>query len=164
MVVLQCTSTGLVAVSLVGTNSPHCTSENMSKKKNRQAPQNVVSSNFQDEFYVAPPREVANRIQYPVPVPHPINMDEIAVMADDQLYSLQQQLESDRQKVLDYRLDPYFWEVELAYLRRELNIRRVRRDAHEAYLQKNAALFMEEEYFLPEYEEYNDGKRQSAPN
>lgn len=137
------------------------TSENMSKKKNRQV-QNVAHNNFQDD-YVAPSAETASRVQYPFAVPHPINMDEIAVMADDQLYSLQQQFENERQKILDARLDPYFWEIELAYLRRELHIRRLRRDAHEVYLQKNASL-LEEEYFLPEYEDYNDGKRQVASN
>ena len=141
---------------------PTARERELSKKKNRQS-QNVVNNNFQEEYHTSP-RESAVRGQYPVNPPRPTNMDELAVCADDQLYSMSQQFESERQKVLEARLDPYFWEVELAYLRRELGFRRQRREAHEAYVQKNAALFQEEEFFLPEYEDFNDGKRQAATN
>lgn len=72
-------------------------------------------------------------------------MDEIAVFSDEELFSRVSSLENDRNKVVDSRFDPMLWEVEIAYLRREMGIRRQRREAHEVFLRENAHLLVEED-------------------
>lgn len=89
------------------------------------------------------------RPEFPVPVPEVINMDDLAVMLDDELYARLTALDADRNKVLDARLDASMWETETAYVRRELQLRRSRRDAHDTYLREQARLFAEEERDLP---------------
>ncbi len=111
----------------------------MSKKKKQ-------GFNQQGDYY-------HSQAQLPVPLPEVVNMDDTAVISDEDLFARMNQLESDRSKVIDHNFDPYLWEVELAYLRREVQIRRQRREAHEAYLSENAAFFVEAEFFA----ELNDG-------
>lgn len=101
----------------------------MSKKKKQ-------GFNQQNDYYAQPP----------VPTPDVVNMDETAVVSDEDLFARMNQLETDRSRMIDHNFDPYLWEVELAYLRREAQIRRQRREAHEAYLYENAAVFNEEEF------------------
>jgi hypothetical protein len=86
--------------------------------------------------------------QCPVAVPEVVNMDETALVPDEELFSRLNQLESDRLKVIDGNFDPYLWEIEIAYLRRESQIRRQRREAHEAYLYENAAFLTEEDNYV----------------
>jgi hypothetical protein len=80
---------------------------------------------------------------YPFPLPQRLNMDVIAIMSDEEVYSRAASLEGERNKIVDYRLDPFNWEVEIAYLRREMGIRKVRRDLHEKFMKENAALLAE---------------------
>ena len=68
--------------------------------------------------------------QYPVQLPEQLIIDDIAMMSDEELTSQVRTLEKDREVVLDARLDPRPWEEEVAYIRREQQIRRYRRDAH----------------------------------
>jgi len=92
----------------------------------------------------------------PVPVPEVVNMDVTAVISDEELFARMNQLETDRSKVIDHNFDPYLWEVELAYLRREAQIRRQRREAHEVYLSENAAFLAEASFFVELGEENYD--------
>jgi len=62
--------------------------------------------------------------------PTVINMDDIAVMLDDELYQRFNMLNSSLAKAHD----KYVWEIELAYVQREIGIRRDRRSAHEKYV------------------------------
>ena len=86
--------------------------------------------------------------QCPVAVPDAVNMDETALISDEELFSRLTQLESDRLKAIDSNFDPYLREIEIAYLRRESQIRRLRREAHEAYLYENAAFLAEEDIYV----------------
>ena len=83
--------------------------------------------------------------QCPVPVPSAVNIDDIAVYSDEELFSRLASMENDRLKVVESRFDPTSWEIEIAYLRREMGIRRQRREAHEIYIRENAHLLQEEE-------------------
>ncbi len=83
--------------------------------------------------------------QCPVPVPNVVNMDEIAIYSDEELFARMTSLENDRNKVIEARFDPMLWEIEIAYLRREAGIRRQRREAHEIFLRDNAHLLPEED-------------------
>ena len=85
--------------------------------------------------------------KYPVDFPEKTSMDVIARYLDDELYSHITKFETDRTKVMDARLDPSPWEIELAYLRRETNIRRARRDLHEIFLRDNSQVATEEFIF-----------------
>ncbi len=79
-------------------------------------------------------------MECPVPVPNVINMDDIAILSDEELMSRMTNLENDRVKVIDSRFDPMLWEIEIAYYRREVGIRRQRRELHEIFLRENAHL------------------------
>ena len=116
----------------------------MSKKKRNNTNQ-VQQNNFDSYEYEYVPVTQHSQPNYPVPVPEVVNMDVTALLLDDELYSKLNLLESDRLKVLDARLDPLLWEVEIAYLRREIGIRKLRREAHEKYLQEVIAMYPEEE-------------------
>jgi hypothetical protein len=69
-----------------------------------------------------------------ISLPQVINMDEIAVMTDDVLLEKLRELETDRDRVLEEKYDPQPWEIEAAYVRRELQLRRTRHNLHEDYL------------------------------
>jgi ElaB/YqjD/DUF883 family membrane-anchored ribosome-binding protein len=72
----------------------------------------------------------------PVPIPDVFHMDLIGTMTDDELLERLRMLEADRERVLDARFDPAAWEIEAAYVRRELQLRRTRHNLHEEYLQQ----------------------------
>lgn len=113
----------------------------MSKNKKRSSSQNV--NNVVYEAYGQ---------AYPVPVPEVLNTDELAVMADDEIFGRLSHLEADRISVIDARFDPTPWEIEIAWMRRELHVRRARRELHEQYLQTAPR---HEEFEFVEYEDYS---------
>lgn len=76
-------------------------------------------------------------------------MDHLGGMLDEALAARAHMLESERSRLVDGDDNPYFWEVELAYIRREQQLRRVRREAHEAYTRQIELEFAEEERCLP---------------
>ena len=86
--------------------------------------------------------------QCPIPVPNVVNMDEIAIFSDEELFARASSLENDRTKVVESKFDPMLWEIEIAYLRREMGIRRQRREAHEVFIRENAHLLIEEDVNL----------------
>lgn len=63
--------------------------------------------------------------------PPVFHMDDIAVMSDDEVWSHLRAMENGRRT----NRDPHPFEVEAAYLQRELGIRKVQNDAHAAWLQ-----------------------------
>lgn len=85
----------------------------------------------QSRHYESIPKK---RRESPVAAPDVQNMDELATMTDDVLVERLRSLETDREKVLDAKCDSRQWEVELSYIRRELQLRRTRHFLHEAYL------------------------------
>lgn len=93
-----------------------------------------------------------NQPAYPVPVPEPMNMDEIAALTDEDLNAKSQVLYADRNRVSDRGMDTKLWDVELAYVHREFQLRRSRRDAHERFVREQARQFAEEEARLPSAE------------
>ena len=115
----------------------------MSKKTKKQV--NNAEIQVDEHFYQQPRFVGFDNIRYPVDVPQVINMDEIARYLDDDLYQKITHLENDRNKVVDARMDPSLWEIEIAYLRREAGIRKSRRELHEIFLKENAGLISEED-------------------
>ena len=84
-------------------------------------------------------------------------MDELAIALDDELFSRLNNLENDRLKVIEARFDPTPWEIEIAYLRREVQLRKVRRELHEQYLAEHATLFPDQDFV-----EFDDSKYNNA--
>lgn len=69
----------------------------------------------------------------PAAVPDVVNMDDLAVMTDDVLLDRLRSLEASKER-MESRADAKPWEVEVAYVRRELNQRRQRHQLHDDYL------------------------------
>lgn len=87
--------------------------------------------------------------RYPTQQPEVINIDDLAVLTDEELNGLCYKLDSERQKVIDAYLDPRPWEEELAYIKREMQVRRARREAHDRYVRQLEREFAESEANLP---------------
>lgn len=80
--------------------------------------------------------DVPQKKKASVPLPEVVNMDDIATMTDDVLIENLRSLETAREKAIEERIDTVPWEIEACYVRRELQLRRVRHSAHENYLQQ----------------------------
>lgn len=87
--------------------------------------------------------------RYPVAVPDIVNSDALGAINDEELINRLRGLEEDRQKVLDAHLDSRAWEEEVAYIRRELQIRRSRREAHDLYVRQLEREYADSERNLP---------------
>lgn len=78
-----------------------------------------------------------------------MSIDVMAALPDEELINRLRSLEEDRQKVLDVHLVARPWEEEVAYIRRELQIRCARREAHDRYVSQLEKEFVESEANLP---------------
>lgn len=88
--------------------------------------------------------------KYPVAVPEVMNYDDIGYLSDETIFDRLSRLENDRAQVLSAGLDPYSWEVEIAYLRREQQIRSARLERHSHYVK---LLPREEEYYYAGFDQ-----------
>jgi hypothetical protein len=68
-----------------------------------------------------------------IDLPAVVNMDELAVMTDEELSRRAYLLEQDRSRLGE---DAVPWEVEIAYVRREQDLRVVRQGLQEAYVRR----------------------------
>jgi hypothetical protein len=84
----------------------------------------------------------SNNNHYEMDLPEVINMDDLSYAADSDLHRRNDYLVEDRIKAIQSSYDPGPWEVELAYVHRELDIRRKRLVAHEKFMRSNPELFM----------------------
>lgn len=62
------------------------------------------------------------------------NLDDIAIMSDEDLANGFHILIEDRNKVANARQDTRSWDEEICYFRREMHIRRERREFHENWI------------------------------
>lgn len=76
-----------------------------------------------------------------IEAPYVVDMDALAYASDDDLRERFGYLNSTRDQALRMGVDPYLWEVELAYVQRENGIRESRRLAHEKYVRLNPQEF-----------------------
>lgn len=74
-----------------------------------------------------------------VDLPDLANMDDLAVLSDEELAGRAARLETDRRRAASRGTDLRPWEEEVAYVRREQAIRKDRYDAHVAFLQGSMA-------------------------
>lgn len=83
------------------------------------------------------------------PLPDVISIDELGVMLDEDLLARGRALEEARAKAFEERVDSRPWEEEIAYVRREQQIRRARRETHSEYVRKAEDEFARVEATLP---------------
>lgn len=62
-------------------------------------------------------------------------MDDIGYMADEAIHDRANRLENERNRLSSMGKDPYLWEVEIAYLRREQQLRQTRAEKHIEFMQ-----------------------------
>jgi hypothetical protein len=84
--------------------------------------------------------------KYPLPFPEVNNMDDVGYYPDDLLADKISRLESERARLVDMKYDPHSWEVELAYLHREKQIRDTRSQRHESYMRDLMLKGTDEDY------------------
>ena len=63
-------------------------------------------------------------------------MDDIGYMPDEAIYDRTNKLEIERNKLISMNRNPYLWEVEIAYLRREQQLRQTRAELHADFVKK----------------------------
>lgn len=76
-------------------------------------------------------------------------MDELGVMLDEDLNSRLRTLEDDKNKAYESHFETRVWEIEIAYIRREQQMRRIRRDFHFDFERKTKEDFDRLEASLP---------------
>lgn len=69
-------------------------------------------------------------------LPEVIDSDVLAGMLDEDLITRLRLLEDEKNKLYEQHADGRPWEEEIAYVRREQQVRRGRRDAHQDYMRK----------------------------
>lgn len=75
-----------------------------------------------------------NKKQQPIPFPQKINMDDLAIVDDENLSSMYRSLTDSIGRASGVGLNPAPWEVEMCYVQREMQIRTTRKEAHVKYL------------------------------
>ena len=73
-------------------------------------------------------------VDSPVSFPKKYTFDELAIIEDETLLSMQRGMVDSINRVNSHNLNPAAWETELCYIQREVQIRSQRREAHAKYL------------------------------
>ena len=82
-------------------------------------------------------KSVGQSQRHSVDMPNVVDMDILAYSSDDELRERYGYLNSMRESVVRSGYDAQPWEVELAYIQREVGIRESRRFAHDRYIRSN---------------------------
>ena len=84
-----------------------------------------------------------------IPLPDLITIDELGTMLDEDLITRLRALEEDKGRAIEAHMDSRPWEEEVAYIRREQQVRRIRRDTHAEYVRRSEEEFNRIEASLP---------------
>ena len=87
--------------------------------------------------------------RYKLPFPEVVNVDVLATALDEDLANRLRVLEDERNRVIESHTDARPWEEEIAYVRREQQLRRVRRDHHQDFVRREQEAFDRYEAQLP---------------
>lgn len=66
--------------------------------------------------------------------PESVNLDEIGYVQDETLQTIINRFEFERNRVFNSGKDSVPWEIEICYLQREQQLRKVRNEKHEEYM------------------------------
>lgn len=87
--------------------------------------------------------------RFAMQVPEQVDIDTLGTMLDEDLIVRLRTLEDERGKAYEAHQDSRPWEEEIAYVRREQQLRRVRRDNHMDYLRRSEGSYNDSEAGLP---------------
>ena len=88
--------------------------------------------------------------KYQVTAPEVVSVDVLGTMLDEDLVVRLRAIDDEKNRLYESgAADPRPWEEEVAYIRREQQIRRARRDAHAEYVQRAEGEFNRLEASLP---------------
>lgn len=93
--------------------------------------------------------ETSGSRHYPATLPEVVNVDVLGAMLDEDLIVRLRSLEADKDKAYEAYGEARPWEEEIAYIRREQQIRRIRRDEHSNYVRQSELEFARAEAGLP---------------
>ena len=68
--------------------------------------------------------------------PEVYNTDDIGYMSDESVHDRMNRLENERSRLFSMGHDTFLWEVELAYLQREQQLRQTRAEKHAEFMNK----------------------------
>jgi hypothetical protein len=126
--------------------------KNKKSQRTSQSDSYEHPSDYEKQSQHRPWQKPAVIIKSPVPFPDVVNMDVLATMLDEDLFKRLQDLEIDHNKVVDHGYDSTQWDNEISFVRREMQIRRIRRDSHDQYMnaiREQDRIFIAEESRLP---------------
>ena len=92
-----------------------------------------------------------------VPLPEVVSVDVLGTLLDEDLIVRLRVLDDDRNRAYEARADTSPWETEIAYVRREQQVRRSRRENHTDFIKREQRLFDELEASLPPGDFDNSG-------
>jgi hypothetical protein len=81
--------------------------------------------------------------------PDVIDIDTLGTMLDEDLVTRSRMLDEGKNQAFNSGHDSQPWEEEIAYVRREQHLRRLRRDAHTEWLRREQLAFVDAERGLP---------------
>jgi hypothetical protein len=84
-----------------------------------------------------------------VPLPEIVSTDVLGTLLDEDMIVRLRVLSDDCNKAYENRVDARPWETEIAYVRREQQMRRVRRENHSEYVRREQEAFDRIEASLP---------------
>lgn len=87
--------------------------------------------------------------RFALQAPDIVDIDALGTMLDEDLIVRLRSLEDEKGKVYEAHQDTRPWEEEIAYVRREQQVRRIRRDNHQDYLRRVEGDFNQSEVGLP---------------
>jgi len=74
--------------------------------------------------------------EFELGAPEVICLDDIGYMSEEIINDRMNRLERERNRAISMGHEPILWDVELAYLQREQNVRQIRSESHAAYMKK----------------------------
>jgi|GEM_PF-3506063 len=86
-------------------------------------------------------------------LPDIVDMETLSYAGDDELSRRLAHLNGEKEQVQNEGYDAKLWEVEIAYVQRELKIRNARRVAHDEYLKANPEPNYYELTYVPNYDD-----------
>lgn len=84
-----------------------------------------------------------------IALPEVVSIDVLGTLLDEDLIVRLRALDEERNKAFEARVDTRPWETEIAFVRREQQMRRGRRESHTTYLNREEARRNSEEVGLP---------------
>jgi len=81
-------------------------------------------------------KKVKSNKNFASETPEVYNMDDIGYMSDEAIHDRSNRLENERGRLMSAGKDTYLWDIEVAYLQREQQLRQTRSERHAEFIQR----------------------------